>query len=367
MVGADFVIFWSAARVALEHGATAVFSPHWMRPIESALWPHDSFAPWPYPPTFLLVVIPLGLLSFGGSLIAFLAIGVAAYAATVARIARQVSRSAFMVMIAFPGVAVAIITGQNSLLAAAIAGGAFALLSSSPILAGACIAALAIKPQFGILFPIALICGCQWRALASAAVCSAAFVGISALALGRTAWIAFASFLPLFNRLAVEHGRELWSGMPTIFATARLAGLSVPASYIVHAAVPVPAVIAMAYLWVKDARLELRASALVVATLLVQPYFMYYDLAWIALPIVFLLRDAERAALGRAELIALAAAWLMPAVGFFASRFDIHLQLAPAILVGLLAIILRRHFASRPLSCHANPEQDAAPIVKSSI
>ncbi|HEX7913754.1 MAG TPA: glycosyltransferase family 87 protein [Paraburkholderia sp.] len=347
MVGADFVIFWSAARVALEHGAPAVFSPHWMRPMESALWRHDSFAPWPYPPTFLLAVIPFGLLSFGGALLAFLGIGIAAYGAMLSRIVRQAGSGAFLLMIAFPGVAVAIVTGQNSLLTAAAAGVALVLLPSSPLLAGACIAVLAIKPQFGVLFPVALICARQWRALLSAGLCSLAIAGVSAVAFGRETWGAFATFLPEFNRIAVEHGRELWGGMPTVFAAARLAGLPVGAAYVAYAIVALPAAIAMVWVWIRDVRFELRAAALVVATLLVQPYFMYYDLAWLALPIAFVLRDAERVALSRADWVVLAVAWLTPAAAYFAFRFDTPVQVTPVVLIGLLVVIVRRAMTSR--------------------
>ncbi|MEN3967599.1 glycosyltransferase family 87 protein, partial [Mammaliicoccus sciuri] len=71
--------------------------------------------------------------------------------------------------LAFPGVWVTLVTGQNSLFTAAAAGAALVLLRRSPVAAGACIAMLCIKPQLGILFPLYLLCERQWRTLASAA------------------------------------------------------------------------------------------------------------------------------------------------------------------------------------------------------
>ncbi|WP_245001880.1 hypothetical protein [Cupriavidus pinatubonensis] len=53
MVGFDFGVFWSAARVAMEHGAAAVFSPQWMLPVEAALG-LDTYAAWPTLPHFCL-------------------------------------------------------------------------------------------------------------------------------------------------------------------------------------------------------------------------------------------------------------------------------------------------------------------------
>lgn len=361
MVGDEFVIFWAAARVALEHGAPAIFSPDLMRPIESALWWQDSFSPCPYPPTFLLLIIPFGLLSFGGALIAFFGAGIATYMTMMSKLARACGSGTFLAMAAFPGVAVALATGQNSLFTAAAAGGALALLPASPILAGACIAALVIKPQFGILIPIALIFGRQWMALASAAVCSVVIIVVSTALFGFKTWQAFAAFLPEFNRFAVVHGRELWSGMPTVFAALRLAGSPIGVAYAAHALVALPAVFSMAYLWIKGARFELRAAALVTATLVAQPYFLFYDLVWLALPIVFLLRDAETVALSRFELAVIAAAWLMPAVEFFTDRARAPIQLGPVVLIALLAIIIRRHFAAPSRS--SSPLASAAAVV----
>ncbi|MFP3567845.1 hypothetical protein [Paraburkholderia sp. SIMBA_030] len=135
--------------------------------------------------------------------------------------------------------------------------------------------------------------------------------------------------------------------MPILFGAARLAGLSVDGAYAMHAAVAIPAACAMAYLWLKDARFELRAALLAITTLLVQPYFIYYDFAWLALPIAFILRDADRLALTRLEMRTLAAAWAMPALGFFAERLDIPIEFGMPVLVALPAMILRRHFAKQ--------------------
>ncbi len=78
--------------------------------------------------------------------------------------------------------------------------------------------------------------------------------------------------------------------------------------------------------------------------MLVQPYMMSYDLAWLALPIAFLIRDAKARELSRAEWATLGIAWLMPAQAFFAGVFQLPCQLAPAALVALLAMTARRQF-----------------------
>lgn len=342
MVGSDFAIFWAAARVALEHGAAAVFSPQWMQPIEAALRPVDGFAPWPYPPTFLLVVLPFGLISFVPSLVLFGMLQISCYAAVIARLTRPLDMQLRMAIAAFPGLIGAALTMQNSFITAAAAAGALILLDASPVGAGACVAILIIKPQFGILFPIAFICGRHWKALISAGVFSAGIIGLSVAAFGVGMWAAFFEFLPRFNRAVIEYGISFWSNMPSTFALARLAGLPINVAYIVQACIAVFGIAALVYVWTQRPRIELRGAALCAASLLVQSYFMYYDLLWLVLPIAFLLLDSRHAKLQRHEIVAIGFAWLVPAQAFVTMLAGVGRSFAPIVLLALLAIVVRR-------------------------
>lgn len=346
MVGVDFAVFWSAARVAMEHGAASVFSPQWMLPKEVALG-LENYSAWPYPPTFLLAVLPLGYLPFGVALILYSVLGLMVYGAALAHFCRRLDRAYLPLLVAFPGVAIAIGLGQNSLFTVAAAGAALAMIEFEAALAGVCIAFLAIKPQFGVLFPLALICGRQWKVFAVSALCTLAFAGASVVALGPDAWHAFTTFLPQFSALAVEQGGSLmWAGMPTTFALGRSAGLSVNAAYLLHGLVAVPAALAMAFLWAQRARFELRAAALIIATIMMQPYIMFYDLAWLILPLVLLLRDDRTSALGNIEWVVLAAVWLAPVQALLSAYLHQYLNILPAVLIAMLVIVIRRHLAT---------------------
>ncbi|WP_257146352.1 glycosyltransferase family 87 protein [Burkholderia sp. JKS000303] len=348
MVGSDFAVFWAAARVALEHGPTAIFSPQWIQPIEAALRPSGEFAPWPYPPTFLLVVIPFGLVSFARAIVAFGVLSIACYAAVVVRLARPLDAQRQLAIAAFPGLIGAVLTMQNAFLTVAAAGAALLLLRSRPIAAGACIALLMMKPQYGVLFPLALICGRHWKALVSAGMFSVAFVAASVAAFGADAWRAFISFLPTFNRGVVEYGETFWRGMPSLFAMVRAAGAPLPLAYGVHASVAVMAVAAFAYVWIRGARFELRAAALAAATLLVQPYYMYYDLLWLVLPVIFLLLDCRNIRPDRLDIAVIALAWIAPAQAFIAVITGTMWPVSSVILVAVLAVIVRRTADSMP-------------------
>ncbi|WP_260426604.1 glycosyltransferase family 87 protein [Burkholderia sp. Bp9142] len=347
MVGSDFAIFWATARVALEHGPTAIFSPQWIQPIEAALRPFDDFAPWPYPPTFLLVVIPFGLMSFPHALVLFGVVAIVGYAAVVARLTRPLDGQWRMAVAAFPGLIGAALAMQNAFLTVAAAGAALLLLRSRPVIAGACIAILTVKPQYGVLFPLALICGRHWRALASAGLFSAAIVATSVAVFGSQAWSAFLAFLPVFNRGVVEHGETLWRGMPSMIGVARAAGLSVQVAYGMQASIAVAAAATVVYVWRRAARFELRAAALAAATLLVQPYYMYYDLLWLVLPLTFLLLDCRNVRPNRLETAVVALAWIAPAQAFVAVITGTMWPVAAAILVAVLAMVVRR--ASDPM------------------
>jgi len=342
MVGSDFAIFWATARVALEHGPTAIFSPHWIQPIEAALRPFDDFAPWPYPPTFLLVVIPFGWMSFTSAVMLFGVLSVGCYAAVVARLTRPLDGQWRMAVAAFPGLIGAALAMQNAFLTVAAAGAALLLLRSRPIVAGACVATLMMKPQYGVLFPLALICGRHWKALVSAGMFSAAIVATSVAVFGVRAWAAFYAFLPTFNRGVIEYGTTLWRGMPSICGLARAAGLPVQAAYGVQACVAAAGAAAVAYVWLRATRFELRAAALAAATLLVQPYYMYYDLLWLVLPLTFLLLDCRNVRPNRFETVVLAFTWIAPSQAFAAVITGAMWPVAPAILVTVLAVVVRR-------------------------
>jgi hypothetical protein len=87
-VGFDFATFWSAARVAMAHGGASIFSPQWMLPMEVALG-HDGYSRRPYPPTFLLAILPFKRLPFGVATILYSVLGVLVYYSVQALIPQQ--------------------------------------------------------------------------------------------------------------------------------------------------------------------------------------------------------------------------------------------------------------------------------------
>jgi hypothetical protein len=347
--GIDFSVYWSAAEVALMHGPAAVFNQDLMMTVERTVRTGKLFAgtsgPWLYPPTFLIFLLPLGLVPLNLALTAFSLVGTTAYFRSMWAIVRGAGPLSLVPVAAFPGFWVALCYGQNSLLTAAAAAGALAVLPTRPLLTGIFIGLLGVKPQLGLVFPLALICARQWRCFASAAGSSLLLWCVSAVALGTDMLPAWMHTVSWFKHTWIEHNPDIWRGMPTIYAAARTAGASAQWAYSLQAAVAVPACAVTAWLWRGAARYELKAAALCCCTLLVQPYLLYYDLAWLAVPIAFLGVDFYRHGARTVEWGLLVVAWTMPLQSIAAAMFPGLEHWTPAVLLLLLGVIVLRRFA----------------------
>jgi len=80
-------------------------------------------------------------------------------------------RQAYAVLIAFslPFLSANLFSGQTGALIAVFFLGMAYFLPTRPVLAGICIGFMAVKPQMGLLIPLALVASGQWRVVAAAA------------------------------------------------------------------------------------------------------------------------------------------------------------------------------------------------------
>lgn len=248
----------------------------------------------------------------------------------------------WIAVVAFPGIWVATAHGQNSLITAALATGAFGLLERRPWLAGVCADMLMFKPQLAVLFPLLFLCGRHFRALAAMAITAALFAAVSSLTFGIPLWIKFFEAASWFNATVTENASGgVMRTMPSVFATVRRLGGSVPVAYAVHAAVAIPVMFATLRLWTRRARFEVKAAAAVIATLVIQPYILQYDLAWLLLPIVYLCHDrATRDAWRNRERAIVCLAWCLPLLSLLPSYFPAILQPGVLVLPALFVVTI---------------------------
>ncbi len=345
-LGFDFIAFWGASRAALAGHAADAYDPQALLALERTALPGLGAGPlgsWQYPPTFLLLVLPLGLLPYFLSWFTFIGASFAALAASVRGILRSeglAPAAAWLPLLACPAVMVNAVEGQNGFLTAALAGGALLLLRSRPALAGVLIALLSIKPHLGLLLPLVLICGRYWRVLFYAAAATAGFVAASLAILGVDTLSAFFERLPVVANW-VGDGTMPLAKMPTLFSLARSLGMPLREAYWLHGLGALLAALATARVWLKSEDLALRGAALLTGTLLVSPYLYDYDLVWLTPALAWFAGHAQRLGWRRGERELLVLAWLLPLLMLFGESL-LKVQPAPLVTAALLLLILRR-------------------------
>ncbi|MCG5075245.1 glycosyltransferase family 87 protein [Paraburkholderia tagetis] len=353
--GWDFAVFWSASWLALHGPAVNAFDTALIEPIALPLQnmlPSPFVTPWTYPPTFLLVMLPAALLPFQVSCIAYVSAWIVLAFKACARILPPVrDLSWWLPVVAFPAIWVTIGAGQNSFLTFGLLGLGLVCLDRRPWLAGILFGLLAIKPQLGLMIPVALLFGRNWRAFVSAALTVGVFCALSGFVLGFGTFSRFAEALPAFNQFVVQYSDRWPRGISTVFGVARHFGVAVSTAYLLHAVVAALTVSVVAWLWAGRASFELRASALVLGTLLVPTYLMPYDLLLLGLPILWLVRDSARKGWIRGDAMVMVCAWLSPVVAYTPGDWAAGAYV-PFIVFALLLVVVRRHVAQRAV--HTN-------------
>ncbi|QUP54789.1 DUF2029 domain-containing protein [Ralstonia syzygii] len=344
----DFSVFWGASHIALHGNPLHAYDINGIMVVINQYGTLEAgsgrILPWLYPPTFLLLVLPLALLPFWPSYLLFmLSTGAFYIKATLGLLGNQVGprHRAWAAVLGSPAVFVTVLMGQNAMLTAGLAATAMAWLDKRPVLAGVAIGLLAIKPQLAILFPVALIVARAWKTLASAALTGALFAGISVAVCGWQTVPAFLDNARWAETYLVEHGGTAWYVMPTFLAAARAAGIGVAGAYAAQVTVALLAVGALIYVWLRTTDTGLRIAMLATATLLISPYVRTYELTWLVIAIAGCVSHGIRAGLSGTERALLVVAWLLPVFEFTNPLFRLP-QIGPFVLVAVVLMILRR-------------------------
>ncbi|HTZ37320.1 MAG TPA: glycosyltransferase family 87 protein [Stellaceae bacterium] len=358
-VGWDFITFWSAARLALAGRAAVAFDWSALAAVEHQAVPAlgDVRFLWHYPPTFLLLVLPLGLLPYLAALGVFVGAGAGLWVALARALLRD--RRAWLAALATPAALINLLDGQNGFLTAGLAGFALLQLERRPRLAGALIGLLAIKPHLAALFPVALVAARRWQALAAAALSATLFAGLGLAAFGGDTALAFLRDLPTLRDI-VDRGALPWGQMPSAYVAALSAGAPPAVATVLQAVVALGAAFCVWRAWRSPATgspavaFEARAAVLLAGSVLVSPYLFTYDLTWVAAAIGCLVRLGLRDGFGRGERDVLFAAWLAPAlmVPFY---WMTGVQLGAAMLVLPLGAAMRRAVAASSARAPASP------------
>ncbi len=336
----DFDSFWSAARVALQHGATAAYSETAIDAYQRAhtFMPARGTLTFYYPPSFLLLCLPLAALPYLAALFGF----EAAQAALLWPLCKRIAGPgwSWLAVLSAPGFLMNVFSGQNGGLTASCLGAALLNLDRRPWLGGACLGLLSCKPQLALGVPVALLAARRAHAAVAAALTAAGLALAATGVLGVGTWRAF-----LANaagaRASIETLPIKWPMMQSFYGAARLAGLSSATAYGVQIVAAVAALGLLARLCRNRPGAGAEMAALAAASLLVTPYLYDYDLVVLVVPIAWLAGEARRTTWLWGEKALLLLLYLAP-LGARAAGLELGLAIAPPLVLALLLAIARR-------------------------
>lgn len=289
----DFVNVWAAGQLVLEGTPAAAYDWPIHKAMEVAALgrPFDGYFGWHYPPPFLFVAAALALVPYTAAFVLWTFGTFPAYVAAVRMIVGD--RSGYLLAAAFPAILCNFVVGQNGFLSAGLFGCALVLLQRRPLLAGVLFGLLTYKPHLGLLVPLALIAGGNWRAFVTAGIVAVLMAIASWAAFGTATWQAFIDSIGHTSQAFLSNGWADWHKLQTAFGLTRTLGGPEWLAWTVQAMVAIAAAVCVAVVWRSRAAYEVKASVLVTAALLATPYLYTYDLVVLAVPLAFLFRAAR--------------------------------------------------------------------------
>ena len=345
--GADFVHFYTLGHLAAAHRVDAIYDIKTLHDAQVALVPASKPDLYPpvYPPQAALLFTPFSGWSYRPALLIWSAVTMALYGAIVwsvwRRVADRLSNRRLIVAaaIVFPPFWNLVLFGQISILiVAAFWLGWLALERGRSYLAGAAFGLLALKPQFGIPLAVIVLAGGEWRMLAGAVASVAAQAVIIWSALGASVFTAFAASL----RITLTYV-DLLESKPfnshSLRAVTRLVpnAIGVPLWLLLSGIVLWYTV----RVWKSDAPLRVRLGVVMLASLLVNPHVIVYDVTLLALPLLwfgaYMLEPPRREV---APAFGVLIYWLFVALLIPTARV-IGLQVSVPLMMGLLVWMSR--------------------------
>jgi alpha-1,2-mannosyltransferase len=349
-LGADWVIFLAAARAVFTGDLSHIYNQAWITGATNSQFSHWLSQPlpfplFPYPPVFLLLVLPFATLSVGWSLLASQLVQFAALALALRRLGGP---TLFLLLGAWlaPAASNNVLAGSNAVLVAALIVGGVALLETRPLLAGALLGLVIFKPQFFVLLPFVLIAGRQGRALAGMIACALALVLVSAALFGPSLWLDWINVYLHPQAMAGISGTD-WghSWDDSVSTCVTLLGPPHGVALVAQALAGLAGLVAS---WrAFRTNHPQRLAILLCAALLASPHVSNYDLILAAIAALLLLRTMPESS----RPLAL----MLPLAGFIAPLYNPPRALplgliTPLVLLGLIWALLREKPVQNPLS-----------------
>ena len=291
--GADFVHFYTLGHLARSQRTDIIYDMRALHDEQVSLVPESAPEIYPsvYPPQAAALFAPFSRWSYKTALLAWSLVTIVLYALIVwsawRRVCAQLPDRGLMLAAAagFMPFWNLVLNGQMSIVILfAFWLGWLALERNRSFLAGAAFGLLALKPQFGIpLAAIVLACG-EWRILVGALTSVIAQSAVVWLMLGSSVFYDFAASIPSTATYA-----EVLEAKPFNSHSLRAVTRLLPN------AIGTPLWLALSALvlwytvrvWKSDAPVRVRVGIVILASLLVNPHVIVYDVTLLALPLIW--------------------------------------------------------------------------------
>jgi alpha-1,2-mannosyltransferase len=346
-LGTDFSNVYAAGTYVLDGQPTAPFDPAKQFAREQAIFGQATqFYGWHYPPFFLGLAALLAAMPYWLALIVWQGVTLVLYVFTIRAIVSPFpdiknERLWLVLTLAFPAVFINLGQAHNGFLTAALTGAALTQIDRRPILSGILIGCLAYKPQFGLLIPLVLIASGRWRVFAAAGAAVALLTLAVTAAFGVDVWTAFFASTKFTRAVVLEQGGTGWFKIQSVFAWVRMWDGGIALAYAAQGAVTLLIAAALVWLWRSAAAFPVKASGLLIGSVLATPYSLDYDLMLLAPAIAYIATDGIARGFGPWEKTILAALWIVPLVARSVPQATL-IPLAVPIMLLAFALLLRR-------------------------
>lgn len=346
----DFITPYAAVRAYFEGEQAIIYDHARFTAFLNDLYANRfdfKFQPFLYPPVWLLMLLPFGLLPVYTACLLFMAATAAASA-----FESRHDPWRWLAVAASPAAMWVVLSGQNSFLYVALMYGGFRLLEKSPSTAGILLGCLVYKPQICLLVPLALLAARQWKALAWMIATGAGLLLASLVVFGLDFWM---DYLAMARRLSEPPMLDVWATRASRihispFVAARILHLSDGLASALQFAAAALAAGAVWFAFRQYPSSTTRTAVLMAATLLVSPYTINYDLLLLMPAAALLYRQAAVEGFYPGEILVYPVLWLIPSALL---TFNYRLPATPLVILAFGFFAVLRLRAERTASCSA--------------
>jgi alpha-1,2-mannosyltransferase len=339
----DFLVFYAAARAFFAGKLALVYDIDAFTQYQNTLladrFPRAlHFRPFFYPPTWLLMLLPVGLLGVASAFSAFMSLT----AATATALVGRRDWWGWLAVVTSPAAVWVVLAGQNTFFSIALFYGGFRLLDRAPAVAGILFGLLSYKPQIWVLVPLALFAARQWRGLGWTIGTAFALSFASIAMFGLDVWLAFLDTARQAGspRLADEMFGHIYMHMTTLLAAARIVGLPVPLAGALQVGGAIVAIVAVWCAFRRHGSNDARIAVLAAATFLISPYALNYDLLLLMPAVVALFRLGLAQGFHPGERLIYVMLWVIPTLCIILNRID--LPVTPLVVLAFGGIAWMR-------------------------